>query len=491
MTIGRYMDAQMPIIYIDTLEIGLYRKVIQQIASAKHRECISWSLHSEGRSPVGHVPGDLLSVLKAVEDDFQRKVIIIEDISSQIERPEIISYLRYLAERLVDEDDDLTDCTVVILAPIQSIPHELELYVTLVSIPFMDEKQIQEHIKDFCMDNGFNPPIEALLKTLATSLRGLTKTEIDNILSLATADGGVLDMGDLPTIKEQKQQMVKKSGILEMVNVKEKLETIGGLERLKDWLKVKADIFKRVNEAKAFGLDVPKGVLIAGMPGCGKSLAAKAAAATFEIPLLRMDMGRLMGKYVGESEGNMRRALQLTEASSPCILWIDELEKAFAGIQSGGSGSEVTTRLFGNFLTWMQEKDSMAFVVATANDISKLPPELLRKGRFDEIFYVDMPQEKERERILEIHINKRRHKDLPGIDLRQVADRTKGYCGADLEGVVRDAIEAVFVEHREKITTDDLLAAIGRTHPISETMKESLEAMKNTYKNKKFTNASK
>ena len=133
----------------------------------------------------------------------------------------------------------------------------------------------------------------------------------------------------------------------------------------------------------------------------------------------------------------------------------------------------------------------MAFVVATANDISKLPPELLRKGRFDEIFYVDMPQEKERERILEIHINKRRHKDLPGIDLRQVADRTKGYCGADLEGVVRDAIEAVFVEHREKITTDDLLAAIGRTHPISETMKESLEAMKNTYKNKKFTNASK
>jgi len=299
-----------------------------------------------------------------------------------------------------------------------------------------------------------------------------------------------LDMSGMSIIRKEKQQMIKKSGILEMINVKETLDDIGGLERLKGWLKKKAAVYNQYYEAEKWGVDIPKGVLIAGMPGCGKSLAAKAASATFGLPLLRMDMGRLMGKYVGESEGNMRRAIELTEASAPCILWIDELEKAFAGIQSGGSGSEVATRLFGNFLTWMQEKDSMAFVVATANDISKLPPELMRKGRFDEIFYVDMPKAEERKKILEIHIKKRRKDDLSQIDLQQVVRETDGFCGADIEGVVRDAIEEAFVAKKDHLDTAELLAAIKRTHPISETMKDSLQAMKSTYKDKKFANAS-
>ena len=275
-----------------------------------------------------------------------------------------------------------------------------------------------------------------------------------------------------------------------MIPLKEKLEDIGGLDNLKKWLNKKAKVLKNLEKAIDFGVDIPKGVLIAGVPGCGKSLNAKAAASLFEAPLLRLDMGRLMGKYVGESEANMRKAISLAEAIAPCVLWIDELEKAFAGIGGDGGGAEVTTRLFGNFLTWLQEKESSVFVVATANDITKLPPELLRKGRFDEIFYVGLPSEKERKKIFEIHISKRRKEDLSKIDLDKLTLRTKGYSGADIEGVIKESIENVYSEERNTLTTEDILSVIKNTHSLSEIMKEPLKKMSQEYENRKFKNAS-
>lgn len=238
-----------------------------------------------------------------------------------------------------------------------------------------------------------------------------------------------------------------------------------------------------------FGVTTPKGVLIAGVPGCGKSLSAKAAGKLFEIPLLRLDMGRLMGKYVGESEENMRKAIRLAEAISPCVLWVDELEKAFAGIGCG-SGGEVTTRLFGAFLTWMQEKTSAAFVVATANDITKLPPELLRKGRFDEIFFVPLPNEGERRKIFEIHLSKRRKEDVSKIDIDQLVSATEGYSGADIEGVVSESIESAFVKGSGELTTKDVLDCIQDTHSLSEIMKDPLEEMLKLYEERKFKKAS-
>ena len=238
-----------------------------------------------------------------------------------------------------------------------------------------------------------------------------------------------------------------------------------------------------MGEAKKYGVDMPKGVLIAGVPGCGKSLNAKAAANLFEVPLLRLDMGRLMGKYVGESEGNLRSAIALAEAISPCVLWIDELEKAFAGIGGSGGGAEVTTRLFGNFLTWMQEKDSPTFVVATANDVTQLPPELLRKGRFDEIFYVGLPNEKD--------IKKRRRQDFKNIRIKELVTKTNGFSGADIEGVVKDAIESAFADDKLAIHTADIIAAIDNTHSLSEIMKDSLEKMAKEYETRKFKSASK
>ena len=257
---------------------------------------------------------------------------------------------------------------------------------------------------------------------------------------------------------------------------------------MKIWLKRKASVYHHFNEATAFGVEMPKGVLIAGVPGCGKSLTAKVTAQLFNVPLLRLDMGKIMGKYVGESEENMRKAIALAETIAPCVLWIDELEKAFAGIN--GSGNEVTVRLFGTFLTWMQEKSSPAFVVATANDITKLPPELLRKGRFDEIFYVGLPNNEERQKIFEIHIKKRRKQDLSHIDLQHLAEQTEGYSGADIEGVVKDAVENVFTNGETGLSTSYIMTAIEETHSLSELMKDDLERLSKEYQDRKFKNAS-
>ena len=263
------------------------------------------------------------------------------------------------------------------------------------------------------------------------------------------------------------------------------------LKILKSWLSKKSVIMKDLKTATQYGVDVPKGVLIVGVPGCGKSLSAKAAADLFQVPLLRMDMGRLMGKYVGESEENLRKAINLAEAISPCVLWVDELEKAFAGIGGMGGGAEVTTRLFGSFLTWMQEKKTPVFVVATANNILQLPPELLRKGRFDEIFYVNLPNATERKNILKIHLNKRRAKDVSAIDIPRLVSKTEGYSGADLESVVKDGVESAFVNGKANVTTEDIEASIRQTHSLSEIMKEPLAAMKKVYEQNKFKSASK
>nr|WP_281367796.1 AAA family ATPase [Saccharibacillus deserti] len=234
---------------------------------------------------------------------------------------------------------------------------------------------------------------------------------------------------------------------------------------------------------------MPKGVLIVGMPGCGKSLAAKATAKLFEVPLLRLDIGKLFGKYVGESEENMRRALKIAEAVSPCILWVDEIEKAFSGVGDGGGGNSVTTRLFGNFLTWMQDKESTVFVVATANDISKLPPEFLRKGRFDELFAVDLPHAEERRNIFEIHL-KRRKQFNREIDTIRLIQNSEGFSGADIEAVVKETIENAFIENKPKITTEDLVKVLKETKSISVSLKDKIVEMRASMKRMDISAAS-
>ena len=488
----RYTDAGLPVIYVDTLEDDKARDIIFKICGRVERDIVEWSLSGafeySGTSVMEIPPADLAATLQLLiaDDNLDNKTLILRDAHFFLDKPETIAAIKKLAQGI---NGGKYDCTVCIIAPLVTLPRELVNYITVMELDDLTENSIKEIVSNFIKMQKISPPRADLLEKLVTRLKGLSQTEIGNILSLSISEDGMLNYSDLPLILEQKQQMIRKSGILEMVRVKESMDDIGGLEILKAWLKRKAEIFKQIKKAQDFGVDIPKGVLIAGMPGCGKSLTAKAAAKAFDIPLLRLDMGRLMGKYVGESEGNMRRAIKITEASSPCVLWIDELEKAFAGI--GANSSEVTTRLFGNFLTWMQEKDSLAFVVATANKIDALPPELLRKGRFDEIFYVDLPNKAERKKIIEIHIKKRRHaRDLETINLNTLVEKTEGYCGADLEGIVREAVEIAFVNKKPRLSTENLLDAIENTHSLSEIMKDSIENMKKMYQNLKLKSAS-
>ena len=279
----QYMDAALPLLYVDTLENGKVQDILADIAKKKGRSVVSWSMHSGYVEEGGGYPTDLCGALASVlrEQSFTRKILVLEDVAGELESPAIVSRLRCIAERIAGGTMD--DCTVVLISPLGTIPRALEPYITLMSLDFLSPEKIREHILHFLASNDMPAPVEELLDTFAMHLRGLSETEIDNIISLAVSDDGQLDASDLPMVLRQKQQMIKKSGILEMVTVKETVEDIGGLQNLKDWLRTKAQIFRDVRRAKEFGVDIPKGVLIAGMPGCGKSLTAKAAASTADI----------------------------------------------------------------------------------------------------------------------------------------------------------------------------------------------------------------
>jgi len=486
----RYINAGFPIIYINTFEEEKTDYIIDRINCEK--ELYEWNetdgyIDFKTRTPMME-DCTLEMLLDQVKQKsvLEKKMLILKDAVPYLENPRIVSKIKGLA-RMINQG---VDATIVIVSNIVVIPKDFEKFVTLLEMDYLTPTEIRRIILDFIEEYDLKDVKEDLIDELSVAFKGLTEFEIQNLLALSYADDGEITGTDLSVIFEQKQQMIRKAGILEMIPQKETMSDIGGLENLKEWFSRKAKVFKNMDKAREFGVDMPKGVLIAGVPGCGKSLNAKAAAALFEVPLLRMDMGRLMGKYVGESEGNMRNAIALAEAISPCVLWIDEMEKAFAGINGDGGGGEVTTRLLGIFLTWMQEKESAVFVVATANNITRLPPELLRKGRFDEIFYVGLPKQEEREKIFRIHIGRRREKDLSTIDVSELAERTEGFSGADIEGVVSDAVEAAFSDEKKGITTKDILDAIRDTQPLAEIMKEDLEQMRKEYENRKFKNAS-
>ena len=496
-TIEKYLDAGYPMFYINTFEEAKTESMLKSIADG--RRIALWSMaggyseydtkNDEYLVPPGKKDGfELQNVLdnKLYDDnEIERTIFIIKDAHVVLDSENIKAALKELAVKI---SGGLDSC-IVLISPIVNIPVELEKYITILESDYLDFKEICGIIKKFVKENSMENLSESLLEEMAVALKGLSEYEIHNFLALAVADDGEFTKKDLKLIFDQKKQMILKSGTLEMISLKESIEDIGGLENLKEWLKKKSKIVKNITAAEKFGVEMPKGVLIAGVPGCGKSLCAKATAHLFEVPLLRLDIGKLMGKYLGESEANLRKAINLAEAISPCVLWVDELEKAFAGI-GGNEGHEVTTRLFGSFLTWMQEKTSAVFVVATANDITKLPPELLRKGRFDEIFYVGLPKSSERKKIFEIHISKRRKKDLKDIDVLELAAKTEGYSGADIEGVVREAVESAFANDKESLSTNDILDAIKHTNSLSVIMKDSLDKMKKEYESRKLKNAS-
>lgn len=495
-----YIDAQVPIIYIDSFDDNKIDDLICDVTGNRlvwewneMNGCVIRKKIKDGKpKQVYEMIGadqTLHELLKigVRDNELDRKILIIKDIHTYLEDPKLVALLKNACLKI---EEGALETTFIFLSSIVKVPKELEKYMVLMREDFLVEEEIRQVIVDFMEENSLGSLYERLLDEITVAFKGLSQLEIETILALDLSSRGEIDRKTIELIIEQKQQMIRKAGILEMVPVEESMEDIGGLENLKEWLKKKAVVLKDMSRAKKFGVELPKGVLIAGVPGCGKSLNAKASAKLFEVPLLKLDMGRLMGKYVGESEANLRQAISLAEAISPCVLWVDELEKAFAGIGGNGGGAEVTTRLFGQFLTWMQEKKSAVFVVATANDIMKLPPELMRKGRFDEIFYVKLPTAEERKKIFEIHIRKRRPQDISRIDLKRLVEKTAGYSGADIEGVVKDGIESAYVKGKDGVSTEDILEAVGATHSLKEIMKEDIEKLEKEYKERKFKCAS-
>jgi len=495
--LARYIDAGFPILYINTFEDSKADKYIATVAD--RRKVLEWNgadgfVDFQTKAPF--MPNQTLeatlSFLKTGKE-LHRKLLVIKDadVYLNIDRSnenKVVSLLKEIA-RKIRKDDNWIESTIIIVSSSIHIPQPLEKMITVMELNFPDEWEINNIINKFTEANGIPVIHKSLQDNMSIAFKGLTEFEIKDLLSLAISGDGELTGKALQLVIDQKRQIIMKAGVLEMIPLKEGIDDIGGLENLKEWLHKKAKVFNDTARAKEFGVSIPKGVLIAGIPGTGKSLTAKAAGALFDVPLLRLDMGRLMGRYVGESEENMRKAIRLAEAISPCVLWVDELEKAFAGI-GGSSGNEVTTRLFGTFLTWMQEKTSPAFVVATANDITKLPPELLRKGRFDEIFYVPLPNDDERKKIFEIHINKRRKQDIGNIDINRLVQKTEDYTGADIEGVISESIEQAFANDSSSLTTEDILNCISNTHSLAEIMAEELSKMDEMYQERKFKKAS-
>ncbi len=489
----KYIRARRPIVWCNTSDYkevddllkesikGIENKEIYEFRALGAVDFFTKEISEEGRNLYQFIDSIFI-------EGFDSNIfLLIKDSKEQLEKSEVIAYLKKIAELRYNNPN--YNFTILVIEESNHIPKELEKFVSILEIENMNQEEIEKYILEFGNKNNVKIAKEDIGE-LSISLKGLTKLEIDHVLNMMIESKKNISISDRNIIIKEKGQIIKKSAILELIDFKEKITDIGGLEGLKEWLDSKAKVFRKLDEARAYGVDTPKGVLLVGMPGCGKSLAAKASARLFNAPLLRLDIGRLLGKYVGESEHNMRVALKTAESISPCILWIDEIEKAFSGIDQSGGASDITKRLFGQFLTWLQEKENTVFVVATANDISSFPPEFLRKGRFDEVFFVDFPNEEERERIFEIHLEKR-GKNIEDIDIEKLAKSTEGYCGADIEEIVKLTLERAFVNEIEEIDTQDLLDSIKEIDSLTEILKDKIAILKKGFEKFKIKSASK
>lgn len=511
----KMLDVNIPIIYIHNHDFVRVDEMISR-AVGKNVKIEEWNsaiatVNFKNKEPIMRQSlEDFLCATYVPEGSYTKeRIVVLKEIQYEIDKPTVKTLLMMIAQRrLYDKGFETKDgivfgpysTTVVIVSSVDHVPEELIPYVSYLEPAYPKDNEIDQLINAHLAvnhDEGFS---EHDRKALHQSLKGLTSFEIDRTLDMAMSRNGNLRASDTEMILKQKKQMVKKSGLLEFIEAKEKIEDIGGLDYLKKYLNAKSQVMKEVVKAQDYAVRVPKGIFIVGMPGCGKSLCAKATAALFNAPLLKMDMGSMMGKYVGESEGRLRSAIKLAEATAPCILWIDEIEKAFTGV--GSESSEVITRMFGYFLSWLQEKTSNVYVVATANNAENLPPELKRKGRFDEIFCVNLPTETERKAIFKVHLNKKKNKAkdnkviIPNEkELSKLNNSTKGFNGADIESVVDETLESLFIDLLKKnsdsitITIDQLKKQAEKTISISASCKKQIEKMEKIFGEASFIDA--
>ncbi|MEG4531708.1 AAA family ATPase [Microcoleus sp. D2_18a_D3] len=477
--------ARYSLLYIVGAEEEPVEAVIAQVALqvTPPRRVLFWDLvrgWEDNGSGKGSVMAALDRVSKTAVEEYT--IFVLRDLHPVLKYPysdknaPVVRELRNLTRELKRSKK-----TIVLTSHTLELPEELKEEVTVIDFPLPNVQEIDSLISHV-VEKPQQLQVSGLAREqLVKACQGLSRARIGRVLAKALAAKQQINESDIDGVLEEKQQAIRQTGILEFFNSRESLKSVGGLENLKQWVKMRQDAF--TDEARRYGIPNPKGVLLVGIQGTGKSLSAKTIASEWRLPLLRLDTGRLFGGVVGESESRVRQMIQLAEAIAPCVLWIDEIDKAFGNIISGSDGDSGTSRrVFGSLITWMQEKTSPVFIVATANNVRILPAELLRKGRFDEIFFLNLPSESERQDIFKVHLQRLRPTRLREFDLGVLAKRAENFSGAEIEQVVIDGLYRAFGTfvngQRRDLMTEDILRSIEDTVPLAAIARSQIEDLK-------------
>ena len=470
--------AHHPLLLVDTVEEGRLHGLLEHAAEHTGLPLFSWNqvdglrreLPDPGQTPESGPPQKALAF---IERSNLEAIFHMRGLGPYLHEPGVIAQLKNIHTKYFGHRGAL-----VLSGTSPDVPPSLEHLFTPLNLHAPSSEAYHSFVQAVLRDLANRLELKVKLSSvdvskLLAALQGLTFFEVQKIITQAVIEDGILGPHDIARVLQAKRQIIERSGVLEYFPHEHALVDVAGLRNLKDWLRKRQAAFEDPRRAKEYGLSPPKGLLLIGVQGCGKSLCAKAIAAEWKLPLIRLDPSNLYNRYVGESEKNLKRAIKLAEKMAPVVLWIDEIEKALSQEDAEGGPAQ---RIFGTFLGWLQDKKEDVFVIATANDISKLPPELLRKGRFDEIFFVDLPDIEARTRIFEIHLRKRK-RDPAKFDLARLVDLTDGFSGAEIEQAVVSGLYTAF-SRQQDLSTETLVEEIGLTKPLSVTMAERIDSLR-------------
>jgi SpoVK/Ycf46/Vps4 family AAA+-type ATPase len=478
------MRARYPLLYIVAVEEEPVEEVLLLAAAQSQppRKVLMWDIvrgWDDSGSDKGSVMGALGRIAKTSAQETT--IFVLKDLHFILKNPQsdrnapVIRELKNLTRELKRSRQ-----TIILTSHTLEVPPELSEEVTVIDFPLPNATEIDYLITQLVVPEKLK--VSGLAREqLVKACQGLSRARIGRVLAKALAAKQQVNETDIDGVLEEKKQAIRQTGILEFFTASESLKNVGGLDNLKQWVRMRQDAF--TEEARRYGIPNPKGVLLVGIQGTGKSLSAKTIAHEWRLPLLRLDTGRLFGGIVGESESRVRQMIQLTEAIAPCVLWIDEIDKAFGNITAGADGDSGTSRrVFGSLITWMQEKTTPVFIVATANNVRILPAELLRKGRFDEIFFLNLPNLRERQEIFKVHLQPLRPSRLREFDLELLARQAENFSGAEIEQVIIDAMHRAFGTvingQRRDFTTEDILRSIEETVPLAAIARDQIEGLK-------------
>jgi len=468
------LKARYPILYIATSEEERIEYLIKYCAKKYvARTYYSWDFvdgYQGNPNDTGFAARNPLEALDLIDKltPETASLFVLKDYDNFLKDFSIIRKLKNLSRSLKTQPKN-----IIIVSSEVNIPDSLKEFVTVLEFPLPSYSEILEELNR--LTSSLQQDIEPeVVNTIATACQGLSLERIRRVLSKIIAKYGEINESSPALILQEKKQIIQQSQLLEFCLTDKNISDLGGLDNFKDWLRVRTNAFSQ--EAIEYGLPYPKGLLLVGVQGTGKSIAAKIIAHEWQLPLLRLDFGRLFASLIGQSEQRVRKMIEIAEALSPCVLWVDEIDKAFAGAQSSGD-SGTTSRVLATFITWLSEKTTPVFVVATANNIESIPPEILRKGRFDEMFFLNLPSQEEREAIFNVHLTRFRPKEVENFQLKLLGQLSKEFSGAEIEAVIIDAMRLGFNENRE-FNNEDVLISIQNLVPLARTRSKEIDLIK-------------